>query len=138
MDNYLAIASGVAFVAASAAAWLGRWTGWTRTFITAHLPVPVTLLPAFGFLLIALGLGELDTWAWSKYLSATALLILVMAVVLMLWNPAWWGPSWYRQLKSTGEEIEPDLRDPLTAATFAAAARGMDPKAASDPTKVQR
>lgn len=120
MDTFFTIAAGAGLLAASAAAWSGIWKAWARRFITAHLPIPVTLLPAFGLLLIALGIDELNLFGWARALSASAMLLVLAAVVLMLWNPLWWGPLWYRQLKAQFENIEADLRDPLTAASHAA------------------
>lgn len=107
-------------MAASAAAWSGAWKAWARRFITAQLPVPVTLLPAFGLLLIALGIDELNRFGWARGFSASAMLLVIPAVILMLWNPPWWGPSWYRKMKAQSERLDPDYRDPLTAATYAA------------------
>lgn len=102
--NLVAIVAGLIVLAASAAAWKGYWRGWTRTFITAHLPLPVTLLPVFGLLLIAFPLNDTNV-PGGRILAGIALVLVPFAVVLMLWNPGWWGPRWFREMKSSGKEV---------------------------------
>jgi hypothetical protein len=41
----------------------------------------------------------------------------VLLLVLFAWNPPWWGPRWYRDVRAGLEAgtVEADLRDPITA-----------------------
>lgn len=124
MSEYVSILIGVGLIEAGVLAWAGRWRRWSRQFITSHLPLPITLFPAFGFMLIAVGVAEVG-WpglSSSSPLIVISLLVLGLAVILALWNPAWWGPSWYRAEKSSGNQNEPDLTDPLTGVVHAAVA----------------
>lgn len=117
--NHLPVVAGIIALTASAAAWRGMWRGWTRTVVTAHLPVPLTILPALGTLLIALSIHEAGAFTGSAVLVGAALVAALLAPILAVWNPSWFGPAWYRELKASGKPIEPDLSDPLTAATDA-------------------
>lgn len=123
------MAVGVVALAASTAAWLGTWRGWTRTFITAHLPAPLTILPAFGFLMVAFGLRDVRPFAGSSVVVGCALLAALAAAILALWNPPWLGPAWFREMKASGEPVTPDLSDPLTASTHAMSRSDVDARA---------
>jgi hypothetical protein len=126
MNPFVALAAGVAIMAASVAAWRGLWRRWTRTFATAHVPIPITILPAFGAQLIALGLHDVGPFPGSSALVGAALTGGLVAFVLALWNPPWFGPRWFRDMKASGEPVDPDLSDPLTASTYALARTGVD------------
>lgn len=126
--SYVIVVVGVALLAASAAAWLGHWRRWTRTFITAHLPAPITILPALGALLVTFGLHDVSPFPGSSFLAGAALVGGLVAVVLALWDPPWFGPAWFREVKASGP-VEPDLSDPLTASTYAMSRGDVDPRA---------
>jgi hypothetical protein len=71
-------------------------------------------------MLVAAGLSESEVPPGPSVGIGLSLLIAIAALVLALWNPPWWGPPWYRAEKASGEPLEPDLSDPLTAIAHAA------------------
>lgn len=127
--NHIALAAGIGFLVAAVAAWRGVWRGWTRTFITAHLPLPITIYPAFGLLMLTLPLHETRPFPGSSLLVGTALIFALLAAILALWNPVWFGPRWFRELKASSAPMEPDLTDPLTRSMFFASQPRRDARA---------
>lgn len=103
-----AIAIGVALLAVSWLCWTGRWRSWSRI---AVLPaMPITVAPALGACLVLVGLGDALSAARGAF-YAPALLVAAAGIVLVLWEPGWWGPRWFRE-RDRGF----DLSVPLNAA----------------------
>lgn len=97
--------------------------------MTAHVPIPITILPAFGALLLAFGAHDAGPFTGSRALVGAALAGALVAFVLAVWNPPWFGPQWFRAMKTSGEPIDPDRTDPLTASTYALARSDVDARA---------
>jgi hypothetical protein len=109
VNHVLPIAIGIVLLALSWLCWTGRWKGWSRI---AMLPLmPVTALPALGVLFVAIGVGPLVPAAVAGVLYALAGVALVAGLVIWMWDPKWYGPSWYRARDSSY-----DLSVPLNAA----------------------
>jgi hypothetical protein len=117
-----AIAVGIALLVVSWFCWSGRWRAWSRI---AMLPsMPITLAPALGLCLLLVGIGDLVPEGAQGVFYAPALLAATAGIVLVLWEPSWWGPRWFRE-----RDREFDLSVPINAA-IAATVR-TDPGAAS-------
>jgi hypothetical protein len=94
VEHLLLIVAGVVQLAVAWMCWTGRWRRWTDM---AVLPLaPITMLPAIGLLFVAMGAGPLLPAVARGVLYAITLAALVCAAVLWLWQPAWYGPAWYR------------------------------------------
>ncbi len=112
MQNALLIASGVVLEGVSWVCWSGRWRAWSKI---AMLPLaPITALPAVGIMLIAFGAGELLPSPLAGILYAVTVLALLAGIVIWMWDPKWYGPSWYRERDATY-----DTSVPLNAAIAA-------------------
>ncbi|MGI9097164.1 MAG: hypothetical protein ACR2H2_01495 [Solirubrobacteraceae bacterium] len=99
-------------------AWTGVWRSWARQFMFGAVgSMPITLLPSVALMTGPPGLSFLGaTNADSTFVRLT-FLVGVLFFVLFLWNPRWWGPRWYREVRAglEGGTIEADLSDPATA-----------------------
>lgn len=109
MDAAVLIFIGAALLAVSWLCWSGRWRAWSRI---AMLPtVPITLVPGLGACLLLCGLGvALRVGA----LIGIGVLAAIAGVVLMFWEPKWYGPQWFRTRDTTY-----DLSVPINAAIAA-------------------
>ena len=112
-----AIVVGIGLLAVAWLCWSGRWRAWSRI---AMLPsVPITLMPGLGLCLVLIGLGGLLPAGVRGVFYALGLLAATAGMVLALWDPAWWGPRWYRE---RGREL--DLSVPINAAIASSARSG--------------
>jgi hypothetical protein len=94
MEHALLAAAGVVQLGVAWMCWSGRWRKWTDM---AVLPLaPITMLPAVGLLFVAMGLGPVLSSVPRGVLYAITLVALVCAAVVWIWDPPWFGPSWYR------------------------------------------
>jgi uncharacterized membrane protein len=94
------IVVGLTLAAAAALAWTGRWRRWAGRVILGPLPAPITLFPVLAVWLVVLGLVLTEAIASRSPLTAVALVLLVLGLVLYLWAPRWWGPRWYRRVEA--------------------------------------
>jgi hypothetical protein len=109
VQSALLIASGVVLLAISWVCWTGRWRAWSKV---AMLPLmPITLLPAAGIMLIAFGAVDILPSPLPEILAAVTFFALLAAFVLVMWDPKWYGPAWFRERDTTY-----DVSVPLNAA----------------------
>jgi hypothetical protein len=101
-----------ATVGAGVAAWSGRWRSWSDRVLYAYAPISV--LPAGGIFFLVLGLVQAHVFSARSPIAALALLLAVGGVVIAIWQPAGYGPRWFRERPRV-----PDLSDPVTAAAVA-------------------
>jgi hypothetical protein len=122
VDAAVLILIGAALLAVTWLCWSGRWRAWSRI---AMLPsVPITLVPGLGLCLLLCGLGvALDAGA----LIGLGLLTAIAGVVLVFWEPKWYGPQWFRERDTTY-----DLSVPINAAIAASVRR--EPAESSEAT----
>ena len=114
MDRVALIAAGVLCLAITWMCWTGRWRAWSRV---AMLPsLPITMLPGLGLILMLGGVGLLLGSVAMDVLLALGFLASVTGVVLGLWDPAWYGPRWFRERDRT---FDPSV--PVNAAIAASA-----------------
>jgi hypothetical protein len=86
---------GIGLLAVAWLCWSGRWRAWSRV---AMLPsVPITLAPGLGLCLVMIGLGGLMPGGAHGVFYALGLLAATAGIVFALWDPAWWGPRWFRE-----------------------------------------
>jgi hypothetical protein len=113
VDAAVLILIGVALLAVAWLCWTGRWRAWSRI---AMLPsVPITLVPALGLCLLLCGLGVA---LGAGALIALGLLASFAGIVLVFWEPEWYGPQWFRE-----RDTAYDLSVPLNAAIAASVRR---------------
>jgi hypothetical protein len=112
VDAIVLIALGAAMLAVAALCWTGRWRAWSRI---AMLPsAPITILPGLGLLFFLAGFAQLlDGWPRDVLFSLGSVAG-VGGAVLWLWDPAWYGPRWFRERDTTY-----DLSVPINAAIAA-------------------
>ncbi|HMJ95543.1 MAG TPA: hypothetical protein VK486_06805 [Thermoleophilaceae bacterium] len=123
----VAIVAGTALLVVSWLCWTGRWRAWSRIAVLPSMPI--TLAPAVGLCLLLVGIGDLAEGARGAF-YAPALLAATAGIVLVLWDPDWWGPRWFRE-----RDREFDLSVPINAAV--AATVRSDPGAASSEAVVR-
>ena len=105
----VAIAVGICLLVVSWLCWSGRWRGWSRIAVLPSLPI--TLAPALGLCFVLLGIGDLVSDGASGAFYAPAFLVATAGIVLVLWDPGWWGPRWFRD-----RDREFDVSVPINAA----------------------
>jgi hypothetical protein len=123
-----AIAVGALLLVVSWLCWTGRWRGWSRIAVLPSMPI--TVAPGLGLCLLLAGIGGLAPEGVRGVFYAPALLAATAGIVLVLWEPAWWGPRWFRE-----RDAEFDLSVPLNAAV--ASTVRTDPGAASSEAVVR-
>jgi hypothetical protein len=115
MDAVVLIIIGAALLAVFLLCWSGRWRAWSRI---AMLPsTPITLLPGVGLCLLLSGAGVAIGGA-GEALIGIGLLAALAGLVLVMWEPSWYGPRWFRERDSTY-----DLSVPINAAIAASVRR---------------
>jgi hypothetical protein len=115
MDAAALILIGAALLAVFWLCWSGRWRAWSRI---AMLPsLPITLLPGLGLCLLLSGAGVAIGGA-GEALIGIGLLAALAGLVLVMWEPSWYGPRWFRERDSTY-----DLSVPINAAIAASVRR---------------
>ena len=98
MEHALLIAVGLALLGVAWMCWSGHWRAWARI---AVLPLmPITMLPA-----CAPGPGIVAAVTFFSPLAG---------LVLVIWDPKWYGPAWFRERDTTY-----DLSVPINAAIAA-------------------
>ncbi len=76
------------------------WSGVVKpptAFIRGFASVPWTVLPAFGLLLCTFGLERVHVLPRNSPVAEIAFVIMVAAFIMLIWDPQWWGPRWYRE-----------------------------------------
>jgi hypothetical protein len=73
--------------------------------------VPITLAPGLGLCLVMIGVGGFMPSAVGGVFYALGLIAATAGIILAFWDPAWWGPRWFRE-----REREFDLSVPINAA----------------------
>jgi hypothetical protein len=120
VDAAVLILIGAALLAVSSLCWSGRWRAWSRI---AMLPsVPITLVPGLGLCLLLCGLGVA---LGAGALIGVGLAASFAGIVLVFWEPKWYGPRWFRERDTTY-----DLSVPINAAIAASVRR--DPAESSE------
>jgi hypothetical protein len=115
VDAAILILIGAALLAVFWLCWSGRWRAWSRI---AMLPsAPITLLPGLGLCLLLGGAGVAIGGA-GEALIGIGLLAALAGIVLVMWEPSWYGPRWFRERDTTY-----DLSVPLNAAIAASVRR---------------
>jgi hypothetical protein len=115
VDAAALIVIGAALLAVFWLCWSGRWRAWSRI---AMLPtLPITLLPGVGLCLLLSGAGVAIGGA-GEALIGIGLLAALAGVVLVMWEPSWYGPRWFRERERTY-----DLSVPINAAIAASVRR---------------
>jgi hypothetical protein len=91
--------------------WSGRSRRWATQAFTNQLVYAI--LPGLGAVLVAFGVVALVGGPVGNLLMAAAVVLCLLGLVVLVFEPRWWGPRWYHELRRSGPE--PDLQDPLTA-----------------------
>jgi hypothetical protein len=91
--------------------WSGRSRRWATQAFTNQLVYAI--LPGLGAIFFAFGIMVLVGGLVGDVLMATAVVICLLGVVALVFEPRWWGPRWYHELRRG--DPQPDLQDPLTA-----------------------
>jgi hypothetical protein len=91
--------------------WSGRSRRWATQAFTNQLVYAI--LPGLGAVLVAFGVVVLVGGPVGDLLMAVAVVICLLGVVALVFEPRWWGPGWYHELRRS--DPQPDLQDPLTA-----------------------
>jgi hypothetical protein len=112
VEHAVPIAIGLLLLAVAWACWSGRWRAWSR--IAVFPLMPLTMLPAVGVMFVAMGGGGLLPSPLEGILYGIATLVVLAAFVLVMWDPKWYGPAWYRERDATY-----DLSVPINAAIAA-------------------
>lgn len=118
----LAILLGLALLSYAWLCWTGRVRGWAEErHITGQIPrgLNIALLPGvgLGFLGGGVGYALFIIWPSSPVAALIGALIGLLAVlaffptsiVLAYWDPDWYGPRWYREVKRAFAEPVDDL-----------------------------
>jgi len=109
------VVAGVAVLAHVTWCWTGRSRAWARR--TAGRQWVLGIGPPFGLLLLGGGLAALlgrpAGTTTGTVLFLAAMLALLPCGLFLLFEPAWWGPGWYR--RRSPAQRTPDLSDPYTA-----------------------
>jgi len=87
------VVAGIVMLALSAVIWVGMIR--PQGFIFAA--VPWTVLPGFGLFFVAVGLEQTGVLPHNSPAATIGFLALAAGVVLLIWQPPWWGPRWYRE-----------------------------------------
>jgi len=107
---------GLVALVASYRAWTGRWRSWVGT---RQDPAPITLYPGLAAGTFMGGLGNLGLLSGDSPIAMVLFLILIVGFLFSFRAPRWWGPRWYRE---RDRDAGPNLRDPLTALSYAGVA----------------
>jgi hypothetical protein len=96
--------------------WSGRSRRWaTRAFTNQMV---YALLPGMGAILVAFAVKVVFGDPLGNLLMAVAVVVCILGLVALIFEPRWWGPRWYHDLHASNPQ--PDLQDPLTAVVTSA------------------
>jgi hypothetical protein len=85
---------GALFLGLGILAWAGIWRSWMM--VPAAGRVVFALIPTgLGAVMLGIALSPV------RVLVAPALVLFAMGAVLMMWQPGWFSPSWYRRASAT-------------------------------------
>ena len=110
--SVLALVVGVVLLGAGALAWSGVWRGWASPQVTRS--VPITVVPGVGLFLVTLGVLPLLVRPVGDVLVLAGFLAAVGSWLVLLSEPPWFGPRWWRQRGATAGSS--DVEDVLWAA----------------------
>lgn len=81
------------------------WTGVLKSAYNAPFlrQTPITLLPAFGLLLVMAGMSGEGWLSGRSPIALLGALLIVAGFVLFFVNPRWWGPRWWRERRRESE-----------------------------------
>jgi hypothetical protein len=98
--------------------WSGRSRRWATQAFTNQLVYAI--LPGLGSVFVAFGVMMLVGGPVGDLLMAVAIVVCLLGLVALVFQPHWWGPGWYHELLRSNPQ--PDLHDPLTALVTSATA----------------
>ncbi|MCD2187787.1 hypothetical protein [Actinomycetospora soli] len=93
--SLVALVLGVACLGVGAVAWSGAWRGWASPEPTRS--APITLVPGVGLFLVTLGALPLIVPPLGGFVTLAGLLAAVGSWLVLLSEPPWWGPRWWRE-----------------------------------------
>lgn len=93
--SVVALVLGLVMLGAGALAWSGVWRGWASPGPTRS--APISLVPGVGVFLVALGALPLIVAPLGGFLVLAAFLLAVGSWLVLLSEPPWWGPRWWRE-----------------------------------------
>ncbi|WP_018331134.1 hypothetical protein [Actinomycetospora chiangmaiensis] len=108
--SLVALVAGIVLLGAGTLAWSGAWRGWARPEPTRS--APITLMPGVGLFLVALGVLPLITAPVGGVVVLAAFLAALGSWLVLLSEPPWWGPRWWRDRDAAGPS---DVEDVLWA-----------------------
>jgi hypothetical protein len=118
MDTSSALILGAAPILAGAGVlfyvwrcWSGRSRRWATQAFTNQLVYAI--LPGLGALFVAFGVMMLVGGRVGDVVMTAAVVVCLLGLVVLVFEPRWWGPRWYHDLRASNPQ--PDLQDPLTA-----------------------
>lgn len=97
--SVLALVVGIVLLGLGALAWGGAWRGWAAPQVTRS--VPITVVPGVGLFLVTLGVLPLLVRPVGDVLVLGGFLAAVGSWLVLLSEPPWWGPRWWRQRATT-------------------------------------
>ncbi len=92
--------------------WTGRWRRWAGVAVLPN--APISGVPATGLFLLLTGVGALVPSPFSGVCYGVVIVVSLAGIVIMMWDPGWYGPRWFRERDRTF-----DLTIPINAAVAA-------------------
>jgi hypothetical protein len=101
------ITGGVGLLGVVYLALSGRYRGWAKD--SRGPIVMLAVLPGLGLILILFGMSAILGVDQDSVMSAVTVIavIEIIAFVITVLEPSWWGPKWYRQYMGIGTRKEP-------------------------------
>lgn len=96
--SLVALVLGAVLLGVGALAWSGAWRGWVSPEPTRS--APITLVPGVGLFLVTLGALPLIVPPLGGFVTLAGLLAAVGSWLVLLSEPPWWGPRWWRERTS--------------------------------------
>ncbi|MDL5159085.1 hypothetical protein [Actinomycetospora termitidis] len=102
--SVVALVGGVALLAVGGLAWSGLWRRWARP--EPARSAPITVVPGVGVFLVTLGVLPLLVHLLGNVLVLLGFLAAIGSWLVLLSEPPWWGPRWWRERGAVRESSD--------------------------------